>query len=239
MRYEGHDNSPVCFNPGQKSVTLGFDMKHTGSRALHSYWEGLRAGRSAPYKAEVTASGLGRGLAPYVFMLESLGSGAFRFRVSGSALYDIFGLELRGMGAEAVMAGESRQRFVSLAEKTLSSGTAAVARGTTSGGAALDFELLLLPLRSDFGQMDRVLGAFHVFNEAALQQQGEISRRCRIRETALIGVETKVIRGAAPLPGFAEPAGAFRHDRAALKSVTGGATQPKERRRDHLRVVKD
>ncbi|WP_340110009.1 PAS domain-containing protein [Pikeienuella sp. HZG-20] len=226
------------------SRSTAIEMKHAGSRALHTYWNTLRAGRAAPYKAEVTASGLGPELSDHVFILESLGSGAFRFRSAGAALYDIFGMEMRGMGAEATMEGESRRRFVGLAEQTLAAGDVGVARGDALGDSpTLALEFILLPLLSDFGRADRLLGAVHVApGDGAPEEAVHAARRCRLRETGVISAAARPRRERAqPLPGFAEPAASFRHDRSAAQPSGAGAARmgADARRRDHLKVVKD
>ena len=74
----------------QKETGFGFQMKHSGTRRLFEYWSDLRGGREAPYKADVTARGIGRALASNAFILEDLGEGNQRFRLAGSRLYDFF-----------------------------------------------------------------------------------------------------------------------------------------------------
>ncbi len=218
----------------------GFEMKHSGTRQLFEYWSDLRGGRAAPYKSEVTARGIGRTLASNTFILENLADGARRFRLAGSGLHDIFGLELRGMSAQAIMLHESRARMQSLMDDCLAAPTVCVfiCSAEMQGGNALSLEIILAPLRSDFDQMNRILGAAHVLGE----EQAVIEtapRRCQIIKAKTFAfTDSGRYEVNAPLPGFAEPAAEFDFQRTGLSAIEGGA-RTGERRRGHLKVVKD
>lgn len=240
MVYTRCEMSEGC--PGLKRMNWKsrIEMKHAGSRALHELWTKLRAGRDAPYKAEVSADRLGTALSAHMFVLESLSRGAFRIRQAGAALYDIFGMDLRGIGAEAIVEEASRARFLALADDALDRCGAGIAQGLMTGGAGESFEIVLLPLRSDFGRIDRLLGAVHL--------QGEspefAARRARLGAAGILGGVAPAPKRAEPLPGFAEPSSAFGHkgverQGAPLESLTGGGASRARRRRDHLKLVKD
>lgn len=219
--------------------THGVEMKHPGTVALHQFWTSLRAGRDAPYRAEVTAQSLGRALVSQVFILEAAPGAEMRFRLSGTGLHDLFGMELRGMSALAVMDGESRARFADLAADVLDRGAVGVAEGVAAeaGVSPLAVEFVLTPLRSDFGRIDRLLGAVHVLDSE--EAVAPAARRCRLHAAGLVGVASERRRDEA-LPGFAEAQAGFSGQRPAL-SVAGGADTARRghRRRDHLRLVKD
>lgn len=229
-----------CFGLKRMGWKSRIEMKHAGSRALHAVWAKLRGERDAPYRAEITSGQIGEALSAHMFILESLSPGAFRVRQAGPALYDIFGMEIRGMGAEAIIEGESRARFLALADDALEQCGAAVAQGVMTGGAEEAFETVLLPLRSDFGRIDRLLGAVHLADESAQFA----ARRGRVQATGLLEGALPAPKRAEPLPGFAEPASAFGHKRsdregAPLESLTGGGAGRSRRRRGHLKLVKD
>lgn len=217
-----------------------FEMKHSGTRQLFEYWSDLRGGRAAPYKSEVTARGVGRILASNTFILENLADGARRFRLAGSGLHDIFGLELRGMSALAIIQQESRARMQSLMDDCLAAPAICVltCRAELLGGDALTLEIFLAPLRSDFGQMNRILGAAHVMDGA------QTPIECAPRRCSITDAKTLAFSGPAtpetyaPLPGFAEPAQDFDFQRPGLSAIEGGA-RTGEPRRGHLKVVKE
>ena len=236
----GDHSGGLCSETKRHRGKPRVEMKHPGSEALYHFWSALRAGRSAPYKAEVTAQGLGRTLSAHVFMLEALTGGELRFRLGGSALHDLFGMELRGMSALSVMEGESRARFADLAQEVLASGVVGVLSGeaVAADGEAVGIEIVLAPLRSDFGRMDRLLGAVHTLDGA--RDIAPAARRCRLSEGSIRGHAAPEAPAAA-LPGFAEAPAGFAGKKPELR-VAGGASTPAPRRgvrrRDHLRVVK-
>ena len=151
-----------------------FEMKHSGKRQLFEYWNDLRGSRTAPYKSEVTARGIGRLLASNTFIMENLGDGNQRFRLAGSHLHDIFGLEVRGMSALTLMEPDFRQRFRALIEECLAGPVIGLLEcvARTPEGAAVRLVIILAPLRSDFDQMNRMLGANHLLDAEQAQVQG-------------------------------------------------------------------
>ncbi|QIE54130.1 PAS domain-containing protein [Pikeienuella piscinae] len=242
MRYDSFKYGEICIRLGPGPAMNAADMEHAGTRALHAFWTALRGARPAPYLAEVTNAALGRALCERAFVLESLGPGDLRIRRAGSALFELFGMELRGMRPDTLMVAESRASFLTLAEKTLESGEVAVARAVAAPPAdapaaePIELELILAPLRNDFGRVDRLLGAAHVIGSPDVART---VRRCRLLRTSRIAGDGPPLTRAEPLPGFAEGAAPFHHDRPALKGVAGGGTGNGARRRDHLRIVKD
>lgn len=213
-------------------------MKHPGTRALFDYWTALRSGRSAPYKAEISARGVGRALAGQTFVLERIGEGDIRFRLAGGSLYDVFGLELRGMSALSVMLRKDRERFAALIDAALRRPCLALTQLGVSNraGEEIEMEMLLTPLRSDFDDMNRVLGSIHPLN---YREVPSATRRCRIISAHTLSFETAGIADDhPPLAGFGEGGAEFSLAGAPdLKTIEGGATAT-ERRRGHLRIVK-
>lgn len=239
----GYDKGQFANGPSGMSHNepdSGFEMKHSGTRQLFEYWSDLRGGRAAPYKSEVTARGIGRTLASNTFILENLADGARRFRLAGSGLYDLFGLELRGMSAQSIMQQDSRARMQSLMDECLAAPAVCVftCNAEAQGGASLPIEIVLAPLRSDFDQMNRILGAAHVLGDEHTSVESA-PRRCLITNAktfAFTGPSRFEVN--APLPGFAEPAADFDFQRPGFSAIEGGA-RTGERRRGHLKVVKD
>jgi len=144
------------------------------------------------------------------------------------------------MSAQAIMQQESRARMQSLMDECLAAPAVCVFRcsAETQRGPALSLEIVLAPLRSDFDQMNRILGAAHVLDDEQVPVE-TAPRRCQItdaRTLAFTGPSRFEV--SAPLPGFAEPPAEFDFQRPGFSSIDGGA-QTGQRRRGHLKVVKD
>lgn len=218
-------------------------MKHHGTRRLFAYWTGLTGARPAPYRSEVTAANLGRDVAANAFVLENLGDGNIRFRVAGSNLRDLFGLDPRGMSAMSVFTEDQKPKFRALVEAALDRPCVGLASciAVTPLGDELDIEMMVAPLRSDFGEMNRVLGAFHVIGVPPTEPS---LRRCRIVHASMLHLEMDMATEVdGPLPGFAEGAAPFA-GKPTLTSITGGAGKVHTDNNDvhppsrtHLRVV--
>lgn len=134
-------------------------MKHPNTRALFDYWNALRAGRIAPYRSEIDP----RDIAPLLestFILEHQGGENVRFRLAGTRLCESFGMELRGMSALSLWQGECRGKVRDLLQRVISEPSIGHLKCTveTRAGSLFDAEFLYLPMRSDFGDVSRILG---------------------------------------------------------------------------------
>lgn len=227
-------------NMSQNETEISFEMKHSGSRQLYEYWSDLRGGRPTPYRSEVSARGIGRSLTSNTFILETLGEGVRRFRLAGTSLYNIFGLELRGMNALSIMDRKNHARLSSILDECLAAPSVCVltCQATAPKGEKLSLEIFIAPLRSDFDQMNRMLGTAHILDE----QDATIPpapRKCiivRAKTFSLNGVsEPKTSKA---LSGFAESAAKFDFKQPVLTQIEGGAKTGLPRR-GHLKVVKD
>ncbi len=222
-------------------------MRHEGSVGLYRYWLHLRAGRPAPYRAEFTPEGVGRSLAANTFILERTGAANLRFRLSGSALFDIFGVELRGMSAASLMREEDRSKIAALASSVLLGGRVAVGHCVLEApdGSTTDAELFMAPLKSDFDQIDRILGAVHIFGDGPISA---IPRRCALRGTRIIELDEgsgAQRHATTALPGFAEAAQPFGRATPPLTAIAGGKPAGHggdgraPTRKAHLRLIKN
>jgi len=223
------------------------EMIHSEIRALYSYWDGLRAGRPCPYRAEVDPRDM-TGDARHIFVLEAVEDGHPRFRLAGTALLDAFGYDLRGMSARSIMAGHARESFVALIEETMADAGVGYARLLAPDLTAV-WEVLLLPLRGNFGKVDRLIGCLHPV-DGRVARAGTVPLRFTIDEMSIrpVQVEPEAEADAgdtAPLPGFAEPAADFDGPRGmGLTAIDGGLKGGQSPRptkggeRPRLRVVK-
>jgi len=142
---------------GYKNETLFPEINE-----VEAYWQALRMGRIVPQRSEVDPRGIERALTN-TFILERIAPGMARVRLTGSHLNDLLGMEVRGMPFTAF--------FTSTARKTVTEAMEAVFSGPQIaklslvaerriGKPSLDAKLILLPLRSDMGEISRIMGCF-------------------------------------------------------------------------------
>jgi hypothetical protein len=206
-------------------------------REIREYWDGIRKGRAIPARSDVDPRGIARTL-DYAFILERIAPGAGRLRLAGRHLIDLMGMEVRGMPVCAFLNTSSRGRFSDVLESVFKAPQ--MARLTLQGKPdygrpQLNAQMLLLPLRSDLGDVTRALGCL-----VAEGDTGIAPRRFDILADEVM----PIIEGGTtvkPSPsaiGFAEgradfkPRGAVPDKPAAEKPLRGfpQAETPEERR---------
>ncbi|MBO9476988.1 PAS domain-containing protein [Shimia sp. R11_0] len=128
---------------------------------VKSYWEGLRDGHPIPYRSEVDPRSIQKVL-KHAFILERIAPGMARLRVSCNTLTDVMGMDMRGMPMSSLINGESRENFSEALEKVFAApaiGRLELSTSRPFGRSGLQAEMMLLPLRSDNGEVNRILGA--------------------------------------------------------------------------------
>ena len=240
-----------CSDLAAYRLSRSTDMIHSELRALYGYWNRLRAGRKTPLRSDIDPRDMACD-ARNLFILENLGHGNIRFRLAGTAIVDAFGMELRGMNARAIMATGSRESFTALINETLEDPGIGYARLRNAADESGIWEVNLLPLRSDFGAIDRVIGCLHPLVGSPGKNPGA-PLRFRIEHMSVDPVEATArdLDLPAPLAGLAEPPENFLSGPAQqaeeqtprFTSIDGGGSdegdRPRPRRtRGHLRLVK-
>jgi hypothetical protein len=127
---------------------------------LRGYWEGLRQTRAIPSRGDVDPRGIRRAL-DYAFILERIAPGAARFRLAGRHLIDLMGMEVRGMPICSFLNTSSRGRLSDVLESVFRGPQIAelcLDSPATYGRPAMTGRMLILPLRSDLGDVTRALG---------------------------------------------------------------------------------
>lgn len=226
---------------GQVLHLIDFNPARPGQIILEmrKYWEGLRKGRSIPTRADVEPRGI-RSALDYAFILERIAPGAARFRLAGRHMIDLMGMEVRGMPLCSFVNMSARGRLSDVLESVFRApqiaelhlhSEAAYARPELKG------RMLIMPLRSDLGDVTRALGCLIAEGEI-----GQEPRRFDITSDEL----TPVIPGALVLepspsaPGFAEPPSPWKPG-----TPSPAASRPQredetpEERRARFRVVRD
>ncbi|MCB2129284.1 MAG: PAS domain-containing protein [Rhodobacteraceae bacterium] len=211
------------------------DMAFPCVAEVRAYWEALRAGRVAPARSEVDPRGIERAL-EYAFILERIAPRVARFRLAGMHLNDLMGMEVRGMPLTSFFRPEIRNDVAEVVD-TVFTGPQIVdmslAGATGMGCPPLEARLLILPLRSDLGDMNRALGCF--VSQGAI---GRTPRKFEVTELKTEAIPTTAHGRFAKAPvaggrnaakagsGFAEPMAPY-----------GGQGQQTIRSRGHLRLV--
>ncbi|MDJ1008100.1 MAG: PAS domain-containing protein [Paracoccaceae bacterium] len=192
--------------------------RHTALVQVEAYWTSLRGSRLVPDRAEVDPRGLS-GALEHAFVLERIAPGLARFRVAGMHLSDLIGLEVRGMPISATFAPDARAELARALDATFNEPARirmSVTGETGIGRPVLQGEMVLLPLRSDGGEVSRALGC--------LVMDGKIGRQPR--RLSITAMEHQTLTGYAdggtgtmppPLPG-AEPRRTPARDAALEKA---------------------
>lgn len=135
---------------------------------MEDYWSSLRRGKTVPYRSDVDPRSVQRMLRN-AFILERLAPGIGKLRVSCSTLTDLQGMDMRGMPIASIITEESREEFAEILEQVFTGPATARFELSTSRGFRRNGKrasMLLLPLRSDSGEINRVLGAISVDGSA-------------------------------------------------------------------------
>jgi hypothetical protein len=135
-------------------------MKHKTTSALFDYWNSMRAGRPAPFRSEIRPGDI-KGILPYVFILERENKEIYRFRLAGTGLCNVYGMEFRGHNLLSMWREECHTELRAALSAVTDDASISVADYTasTNDGREAAFEMILLPLAQDNGALTRVLGA--------------------------------------------------------------------------------
>ena len=210
------------------------DMRFPVITEVHAYWEALRNGRPLPMRSEVDPRGIERAL-ENAFVLERIAPGMARFRLAGMHLNDLMGMEVRGMPLTAFFTPKAREDMTRVLEAVFS-GPEIVELTLTAelgiGKPAIEGKLLILPLRSDLGDVTRALGCF-----ATIGAVGRSPRRFEIvsvKTTRIRGVDAPAAAPAAAKSQRTAERGGFHEASAVFVAAPG----PEKGKRPALRLVK-
>jgi hypothetical protein len=175
------------------------DTGFTAVAQVEAYWEALRGARLLPKRSEVDPRGLEAAL-EYAFILERIAPGIARLRIAGIHLSELMGMEVRGMPLTALFAPNARRQIADGLEDVFQTPATASLRLTSPGGAGraqLDARMVLLPLKSDLGDVSRVLGC--------LVSRGEMGTAPRRFDVTDLSVRTLVPGQKTPRPTATNP----------------------------------
>ena len=236
FQQQGEKITPLFRQKGQMQDSVLLD--------LLSYWERLRGGRIAPMRSEIDPRVI-RDALEYTFILEQTELGQIRFRLAGSKLGDLLGMELRGMPAYALIAPEGRDYFTDILTEVLADPKIIHLQlaSQPEGFGKQTAQMLLLPMRNDAGQINRILGCVSSID-------ARMKPPCRFtistKKTTRI-VSSQTVKHEPVSAGFAEQTQPFTPrikptDKPTLRGLDGGRTLDRSRMRrtrPYLRLVTD
>lgn len=161
-------------------------MKHPAMAQVEAYWEGLRGGRPIPFRSEVDPRGIDRAL-ENAFILERIAPGVARFRLAGMHLNDLMGMEVRGMPVTSFFTPEARRKIGESLEHLFEEPAKirfSLVAETGIGKPPLRADLLLMPLKSDLGDVSRAIGC--LVSEGKI---GRTPRRFDVEEVEVIHID--------------------------------------------------
>lgn len=130
-------------------------------RQIEAYWHGLCGTEQVPLRSQIDPRGMENAL-ENAFLMEKIAPSMAKIRVAGTHLNDLMGMQVAGMPLSSLIAPTERERFGQAVNRMFAD--PAVVRleleaESGFGKPALEATMILLPLRSDFGDLSRGLGA--------------------------------------------------------------------------------
>jgi hypothetical protein len=208
------------------------DLQHKTSETLFTYWDKVRGNRSMPRRFEIEPGKIAS-ILPSTFILERVNAEAYRYRLAGTRVCEIFGAELRGTNFLDGWSASDRlslvRHFAALAKQgaveKIHMEAAPVAQPSTP------FEVLLLPLLHTGDDIDRVLGAFspldppHWLGELPLTAKRIIAHELIWPAGGPTSFEEDRIREHVPVMLPARHARIVRSERRQFRVFEGGLTR--------------
>lgn len=141
---------------------------------VRAYWQALHGETGdVPYRSAIDPRGIENAL-ECAFVLERIAPGVGRIRLAGRHLADLMGSEVGGMPLSVFMMPEARGALARQIDACCDQPGVADLRLVSHGAMLrprLDARMILLPLRSQSGEVNRILGV--------LDAQGEVGRKPR------------------------------------------------------------
>lgn len=205
--------------------------------SLKSYWERLRAGRLAPYRAEIDPREFEAAL-DNMFIVERIAPGNLRIRLAGMKICEIAGMEVRGMQPNHFISEPDQPRFERLLGVVMSEPAVVELDLETEAPQTLRATMLLMPLRSDFGEINRVLGCVSL--DAPFFHPPVVFTLKDITINPVQAVKSETTSKGRALPGFAEDMLGFGPPETGpkLRAIDGNPdATPDRQSRPNLRVI--
>lgn len=157
----------------QTVVDMSEYKPETGYAAVtqvEAYWTALRGTNLLPKRSEIDPRGIETAL-ENAFILERIAPGIARLRIAGNHLNDLMGMEVRGMPLTALFSPPARRTLADLLEdvfQTPARSNLHLKSGAIGSRPAVEARMVLLPLKSDLGDVSRILGCLVAKGEIGL-----------------------------------------------------------------------
>lgn len=206
-------------------------MQQKTNKILYAYWNEVRGSRIAPRRFEIEPARIGS-ILPETFILERVDAANYRYRLSGTRIFEEFGIEFRSTNFLDHWSSADRtilQRH--LQELTTHGGTGEIAFTATGlQGLPVVFEAILLPLIHTHNVIDRFLGAISAINpppwlgEQRLTERALVSHSIDCPSTAAPGATHHDTRQTPFLPHIRD-ARLVRSERRQFRVYDGGLSK--------------
>ncbi|MEM7295217.1 MAG: PAS domain-containing protein [Pseudomonadota bacterium] len=140
----------------------GSTPRFEGLDAFERYWDLLRGRDAVPKRSDVEARQL-ESLLDRTFILEKVAPRVARLRVAGQNLCDCMGMDVRGMPITAMIMAESRPVVADALAHVFETPCKLhldLTAERSIGKPPLEGQILILPLASDSGEINRAMGIF-------------------------------------------------------------------------------
>lgn len=134
--------------------------------SLYTYWNTIRASRSAPDRRDIDPTRIREALAN-TFILELDDNAKFAFRLAGSHLCTAYCRELKGRSFSALWHDRDSDAMDTLIRAVTEDHAVALVtfQGSTALQTKVNFEAILMPLRHNGSTHTRILGAMTALEE--------------------------------------------------------------------------
>lgn len=172
---------------------------------IEAYWEAVRGARLLPKRSDIDPRGIEQSL-EHAFILERVAAGIARMRIAGSHLNQVMGMEVRGMPLTSFFTPAARATVSDLLEVVFQTPAICTLHLTSAeaiGRPPLQGRLIMLPLKSDLGDVSRVLGCLVVSGDI-----GNAPRRFDIAHKDVLHIaagEAPVLTTQPNMPPVARP----------------------------------
>jgi hypothetical protein len=152
------------------------EMLHPGSRALFRYWDALLGEMSAPPRDWLDLKKI-RTLVPFVFMIERKAGRAYVWRLAGTRVCQLWGLELTGKAALAQGDRFERETIARLFDRVIDTHQPFILHFSLNSAAGISVaaEFVGLPLRARNGAGTYVFGVIMPFCDVRRPPRDQIT----------------------------------------------------------------
>lgn len=203
---------------------------------VEAHWEDIRGRRLVPSRSEIDPQAL-QGALAHVFVLERISTGLARFRIAGSHLTELMNTEVRGLPASAIFEPGSREKLSDAMQSVFDDPSIVrleLSAPSGFGRAELTGDMMLLPLRSDLGEISRALGVLVVTGKI-----GRAPRRLEITGQSRRGLVGYSGEEVTSLRGKSETDDQYRASRAPIATSVPTTKNPRTEASTRLRLVSD